>query len=85
MSRALDRHHARGDDVIAIQRRADFTHGRSVGFLIGVFFTIFVIAVLVALTGCGGGDPEPDESPTPTETPRTTQPVPCAQRPEACL
>ena len=31
----------------------------------------------LALTGCGGGDPEP-------ETPATTQPVNCALNPNAC-
>ena len=33
--------------------------------------------VALALTGCGGGDPEP-------ETPATTQPVNCALNPNAC-
>ena len=37
---------------------------------------LLLVAVLAVLSGCGGGDPEEDQ--------RTTMPVDCKVKPEAC-
>lgn len=44
---------------------------------------VATIVVSMLLTGCGGGDPEP-ELPLAEDGTRTTQPIDCVIHPEKC-